>query len=106
MEPTDADEDRHLRWLLARLPPRVGRAVAWLRRPAARWVRIPAGILLVAGSLLSILPVFGIWMLPLGLLLLGEDAPVIRRFNHRVLSWIERCWQRRRSGPGEREGPE
>ena len=92
----DEDEDRHLRWLLARLPRRVGHAVIWLRRPSSRWVRIPAGILLVAGSVLSFLPVFGVWMLPVGLLLLGEDFPPIRRLNHRVLGWIERRWQRRR----------
>ena len=92
----DPDEDRHLRWLLARLPPRLGHAVLWLRLPKSRWVRIPSGVLLVAGSVLSFLPVFGVWMLPLGLLLLGEDFPPVRRLNHRVLSWIERRWQRRR----------
>jgi hypothetical protein len=97
----DADEDRHLRWLLERLPRRLGNAVLWLRRPSSRWVRIPSGILLVAGSVLSFLPVFGVWMLPLGLLLLGEDFPPLRRFNHRVLSWIERRWQRRRRRTGD-----
>ena len=91
----DEDEDRHLDWLLARLPPRVASAAHWLRRPSSRWVRIPSGFLLVAGSLVSFLPVFGIWMLPLGLLLLGEDVPAIRRFNRRVLAWVERRWQRR-----------
>lgn len=35
-----------------------------------RLVRVPAAILLIFGGLLSILPVLGIWMLPLGLMLL------------------------------------
>lgn len=44
-----------------------------LRRPEARWVRIPLGLLLVLGGIFSFLPVLGIWMLPLGLLLLALD---------------------------------
>jgi hypothetical protein len=61
----------------------------WLRRPSARWVRIPAGILLVLGSVLFILPVFGLWMLPLGLILLAEDIAPLRRLTDRLLQWIE-----------------
>jgi hypothetical protein len=60
----------------------------WLRRPSSRWVRIPAGALLLCGSVLSILPFFGIWMLPLGLMLLAEDVPPLRRLRGRVLDWI------------------
>jgi hypothetical protein len=51
-------------------------AADWLeriRRPEARWLRIPLGILLVLGGIFSFLPVLGIWMLPLGLLLLAVD---------------------------------
>ena len=51
-----------------------GLAAGWLarvRRPEARWVRIPLGILLVLGGIFSFLPVLGIWMLPLALLLLA-----------------------------------
>jgi hypothetical protein len=36
-------------------------------------VRIPLGILLVLGGIFSFLPVLGLWMLPLGLLLLALD---------------------------------
>lgn len=45
----------------------------WIRRPGARLIRIPLGILLVLGGIFSFLPVLGIWMLPLGLLLLAID---------------------------------
>jgi hypothetical protein len=53
------------------------------------WVRIPAGVLLIAGGVLSILPVLGLWMLPLGLVLLAEDVPPLRHATGRLLAWIE-----------------
>ena len=84
------ERERRLSRLLARPPDRLQRAVAWLLRPQARWVRIPAGLLLIAGGFLAILPVFGLWMLPLGVVLLAEDVPPLRRLTGRVLEWIER----------------
>jgi hypothetical protein len=84
------NRERRVELLLRRLPPRLQGAIRWLRRPTARWIRICAGLLLMIGSLLSILPVFGIWMLPLGLLLLAEDVKPVRRMTDRVLEWIER----------------
>lgn len=50
----------------------------WLRRPGSRFLRIPLAILLVLGGVLSFLPVLGIWMLPLGLLLLALDIAFLR----------------------------
>jgi hypothetical protein len=44
----------------------------------------------MAASLLSILPIFGLWMLPLGLVLLAEDVPPLRHATGRFLAWIER----------------
>lgn len=53
--------------------------MGWLRRPSSRWVRIPIGLLLIAGGLLGIvLPVFGFWMVIPGLLLLAIDLPFLR----------------------------
>lgn len=43
-----------------------------------RYVRVPLGILLIIGGFLAILPVFGLWMLPVGLMLLAVDIPVMR----------------------------
>jgi hypothetical protein len=83
------DRERRLGLLIRRLPGRLQAAVHWLRRPAARWVRIPAGILLVVCSAFSILPILGLWMLPLGLVLLAEDVKPLRRGMDRVLAWIE-----------------
>ena len=76
--------------LIDRLPKRLRTTVHWLRRPSSRWVRIPAGLLLAGASFLSILPFFGLWMLPLGLMLLAEDLPLLRRARDRLLEWIER----------------
>src|SRR5438309_325514 len=91
-----ADPDlraRRLERLIDRLPARRVRAVArWLFEPSARWARLVAGVLLILGGLVSILPVFGLWMLPLGLLLLAEDVPPLRRATDRALDWAARRW--------------
>jgi hypothetical protein len=56
----------------------------------SRWARIPAGVLLIIGGCLAILPVFGLWMFPLGLMLLADDIPPLRRARDRALDWLER----------------
>jgi hypothetical protein len=84
-----AARDARLQRLIRRLPARMQRSVHWLRRPSSRWLRIPAAVLLILGSFLSLLPVFGVWMLPLGLALLAEDLPALRRVRGRLLDWVE-----------------
>lgn len=91
----DQDEfDREMEALQRRLPSRIGRFLRWLRKPASRWVRIPLGSILVLGGLFSFLPVLGLWMLPLGLILLAQDIPVLRGPILRMLKWLERAWHR------------
>jgi hypothetical protein len=85
-----ADPERRLRRLLRRLPSRIQATTRWLRKPASRWARIPAGILLIIGGCLAILPVFGLWMFPLGFMLLADDIPPLRRARDRALDWLER----------------
>ncbi len=58
--------------------PQTSRFLNWLRQPRNRFVRIPLAILLMAGGVFSFLPVLGIWMLPLGLLLLALDVALLR----------------------------
>lgn len=82
-----------------RVPPTVARWLNWMRRPEARLVRIPLGILLILGGIFSFLPVLGIWMLPLGLLLLALDliflqAPVNTAIVRGGRKWT--TWQRSR----------
>lgn len=87
-----ASYDRHQRLvdgLIGRLPARPQALTRWLFRPSSRWARIPAGALLICGGLLSILPLLGIWMLPLGLLFLAEDLPPLKRARNRLLDFIQ-----------------
>jgi hypothetical protein len=78
------------------MPQAVRRPMRWLREPSSRWLRIPVGLLLLLGGVFSILPLLGIWMLPLGLLLLAQDIPFLRRPTRKGLLWTEKRWIRRR----------
>jgi hypothetical protein len=40
--------------------------------------RVPIAFLMILGGIFSFLPVLGIWMLPLGLMLLAVDVALIR----------------------------
>jgi hypothetical protein len=82
-----------------KVPQAAANMLARVRRPEARWIRIPLGILLVLGGIFSFLPVLGIWMLPLGLLLLAVDliflqGPVNMAILRGGRSWT--TWRRRR----------
>ncbi|GLR96435.1 MULTISPECIES: hypothetical protein [Bradyrhizobium] len=85
-----AGGDPRLAKLVDRLPGRMGDTFTYLLKPSSRWVRIPSGTLLVAGGVLSFLPLLGVWMLPLGLALLAEDVPALRSSRSKVFDWIER----------------
>lgn len=68
----------------------MARRVRWLLEPRRIWIRIPSGLLFMAGGCLAFLPVLGLWMLPLGFFLLAEDIPFLRALSGRLLAWIER----------------
>jgi hypothetical protein len=91
--------DRHLDALQDRLPRRFADWLDQLRKPRARWIRVPAGILLICGGFLGFLPVLGFWMLPLGLLLLAIDIPLLQPPIARTLNWIEDRLPRRNKNP-------
>jgi hypothetical protein len=84
--------DRAFEGLEAEAPDRVARALRWLRDPKARWIRLPVGILFLLGGLLWFLPVVGIEMLPIGLLLIAQDLPFLRKPVGRAMVWLERKW--------------
>ena len=56
--------------------------------PRAIWVRIPLAVVLTAGGFVGFLPIFGFWMLPLGLALLAVDVPFLRPPMAKLLSFI------------------
>lgn len=86
--------------LAAHLPSRLRRAVHRLRQPSVRWIRLPAGILLMIGGVVLLpVPPFVSWMLPVGFVLVAEDIPFARNCVVRILDTIERHkpeWFRRR----------
>jgi len=78
-----------------------------LRRDSWFPIRFPTALVLIAGGLFAFLPVLGIWMLPLGLMLLAVDLPVLRgpisvliiRSRRSGKRWLRRwrAWRKRRA---------
>ncbi len=98
--------DRRLRRQLAamsRVAPQVESLVDRLLDRRARMIRILAAGFLMFGGVFAILPVLGLWMLPLGLMLLAVDIPALRprvsatiiRGRRRLALWRRRWWQSR-----------
>ncbi len=67
---------------------RIGRYT--LPLPRSPFLRITIGVLLMIGGLFSILPIFGLWMIPLGMLILSIDIPRVRRWRRRFAVWFHR----------------
>jgi len=89
------DLDQQFEALAQRLPPRFANVLRWLWEPSRIWVRVPLAAVLVIGGFLSFLPVLGIWMLPLGLVLVARDTPPLQAPVARMLAWIAAKWPER-----------
>lgn len=85
--------DRLFERMNGQLPGPLSRTVNWLIKPTGRFVRIPIGLLFIVGGIFSFLPVLGIWMLPLGVMLMAIDVPPIRRWVVRMAPKIEARWR-------------
>ena len=89
---------------IARLVPFLRAPIKALRSDKYRLIRVPLALLFIAGGVFSFLPVLGVWMLPLGVLLLAVDLPFLRgpiaaliiRARRRISLWY-RWWKTRRS---------
>ena len=95
-------DDWRLERLINRLPKRIGSPIRFVRQPPYRWLRIPMGLLLIVGGVLSFLPIAGLWMLPMGLALLADDVQLLRSLRSRALDWVEHHrpdWLTNGSGP-------
>jgi disulfide bond formation protein DsbB len=90
--PLDRLWDARVERGLALLPCFVQRMVAAVRKPSRRWLRILLGAALSIGGVLSILPILGLWTLPLGLGMIAEDIPPMKRWLERTAQAIERRW--------------
>jgi hypothetical protein len=78
MNAADARLDRQFERISRQVPASRG-FLDWVRKPHMHLIRIPLAIILLLGGVFSFLPVLGIWMLPLGLLVLAVDIPPLRR---------------------------
>jgi hypothetical protein len=104
-----AELDRAYDELEDEVPDRVSRAIRWLREPKARKIRIPLGVLFLVGGFFWFLPVVGLEMIPIGLLLIAQDVPFLRKPVGRGMLWLEgkwrslrRAWRRRTRARSER----
>ncbi|MGQ0740841.1 MAG: hypothetical protein ACT4OG_00900 [Alphaproteobacteria bacterium] len=92
--------------------PRVGFGRFSIKLPRNKALRIGLGLLLCLGAVFWFLPILGLWMLPLGILVLAVDFPPARRLSHWTVerwkessSWRERWWGWWRRKPRDK-GPE
>ncbi len=74
----------------------------WIRArksnlPQTRLGRTLLGLVLVFGGVLSFLPVLGIWMLPLGLVILSVDWAFVRRRRRQADVKFTRWWKSRQA---------
>jgi hypothetical protein len=94
MSVTAEDWDRRIDGLAAKLPAKPRGWLDWLREPHRRWWRALAAGLFILGGIFSILPILGLWMLPVGLALLSQDVPWIKVPLEHCARWIEGLWQK------------
>lgn len=100
---TRRELNRYLDRLGACLPDWLCRTVRWLRQPDRRVARILVSSLLVVGGLFAFLPVLGLWMLPLGLIIISQDLTFLQRPLVRVFKWTEHRFRGLIARPGSKE---
>jgi hypothetical protein len=95
--------DRQFRAIERRFPV-LRRPIAAIETRPGVLFRVPLAILLLAGGVLGFLPVLGFWMIPLGLLLLAVDLPLLRPGVTSAIIRARRRWtlwrRARRDGDG------
>jgi hypothetical protein len=84
------DLDQEMDCLLERLPDGAARVMRKARAPEAAVYRIPVGVALTIGGVLGFLPLLGFWMTPLGLAVLAQDVPPLRRPVARLVRAVNR----------------
>ena len=62
--------------------------------PKNRIVRISLGAVLIIGGIVGFLPILGFWMVPLGMVVLADDVPVIHRINLWFGRKIKLIWKK------------
>jgi len=102
---TKAELNMYFDMIDRRVPIRISRSIHWLRKPTSFGARLVVASLLIIGGIFSFLPVLGLWMLPLGLLLIAQDIPFLRRplvkslaLAEAGMKWLKVKWQNRKRG--------
>lgn len=95
--------DQQLDRLQEELPKPAAVPVRKLRRPDWKWVRIPAGILLMIAGVVSTTPGLNS-RFAAGLALLAIDVPFLRKPTARALRWGLDKWQAWRKPRASRDG--
>jgi hypothetical protein len=75
----------------ARLPAWVAAALNWLHK-SSPWLRWPVAVVLIIGGVLGFLPLLGFWMIPLGLLLIVQDIPLLQPPLARLFAYVQKKW--------------
>ena len=70
---------------LSRAVPATRHLTDRLLQDRMRLVRVPIAVVMLFGGVFSFLPVLGLWMLPLGLMLLALDVPLLRPWVSNLL---------------------
>ncbi|MCP3395361.1 hypothetical protein NLM27_42305 [Bradyrhizobium sp. CCGB12] len=94
MAATKEELNRYFEMIHRRLPIRVSEGIRWLRKPSSFPARLIAALLLIIGGIFSFLPILGVWMLPLGLLFIAQDVPILQKPLVKALAWAETKWER------------
>ena len=66
-----------------------------IRLPRSRFLRVLLGVGLLIGGMLWFLPILGLWMLPLGIMVLSIDFHPLRRARRRFEAWRGRRRRKR-----------
>jgi hypothetical protein len=93
MATTKDQLNRYFAMIDRRVPTRVSQFIRWLRKPSSFAVRLVVALVLIVGGFFSFLPILGLWMLPLGLLFIAQDVPLLQKPLVKALTWIEARWE-------------
>jgi hypothetical protein len=90
--------------LIQRRFPALAGFVRGMRSNRMLLIRLPIALILIFAGIFSFLPILGIWMLPLGLMLLALDVPFLQgpvsvlfiRWRRRIAVW-RRWWRSKKA---------
>lgn len=96
--------DRAYKGLEREAPRWMSKHIRWLHSSKSRKFRLPIGIFLIACGLVGFLPIVGYEFIPVGLLVIAQDIPFMRKPMGKFVLWlldkwkgIKKWWKRKHS---------